>query len=80
MGKQRSKGWKIDEEFSSNNLWISVMMILQSSRVYYIGRVCVDSHPKCQSDANTRSYCRNSPYYASMERAQSELDKLLHYN
>ena len=66
--------WEVAAELSNDELWVSVMMVLQSAAGYYIGRLCAEVKTALNNSLYVEPYCRDSGYYKTKETAQTELD------
>ena len=66
--------WELDKELSTDEMLISVLMVLRSAAGYYIGRVCTDL-VEFYPDYIQEPYSRESGYFPTKEAAQKALDE-----
>lgn len=63
--------WEVSEELSTEELWVSVLMVLRSAAGFYIGRMCLDKGE--DGLPFPEPYGRESGYYKTREEAAFEL-------
>ena len=66
----RNAPWPVSEELSTDECWISKLMILKTA-VYYIGRMCLDRGE--DGLPFPEPYSRESGYYRTKEEAERAL-------
>ena len=74
--KTKQPDWAISEELSTEECWISQLMVLRSAAGYYIGRLCMD---RCESNPDyfpfSEPFSRESGYFRSEEKATKALQE-----
>lgn len=63
--------WAISEELSTEECWVSKLMVLRSNAGYYIGRMCLDKGE--DGLPFSEPYSRESGYYKTTEAAARAL-------